>query len=198
MKAEAAAAPVSSLHLTELVVRTDDGTATEEDVSVAAGAREREQGRHLLAATKVVPSRDRGPRRQRHDRGLLAAPTPVPRRDRLRELGGDAQRALRAGAPRPGEARRRRPRRRAGAGAGRARCSSATLAGGARVGRAPRPAAARRTRPVTCRSAVSGPTTRARAELIERRHLTPGYDPEADPAYADVIERVLAGERELK
>jgi hypothetical protein len=31
----------------------------------------------------------------------------------------------------------------------------------------------------------------ASAELIERRHLTRGYDAEADPSYADVIEAVL-------
>jgi hypothetical protein len=32
----------------------------------------------------------------------------------------------------------------------------------------------------------------AAADLIERRHLTPGYDVEADVAYGDVIERILA------
>ncbi len=32
------------------------------------------------------------------------------------------------------------------------------------------------------------------AELHARRHLTPGYDPEADPDYADLIDRVLAFE----
>jgi hypothetical protein len=32
------------------------------------------------------------------------------------------------------------------------------------------------------------------AELLERRHLTPGYDPEADPDYQALIDRVLASE----
>jgi hypothetical protein len=32
----------------------------------------------------------------------------------------------------------------------------------------------------------------AAAELLARRHLTPGWQPEADPDYADLIERTLA------
>jgi Acyl-CoA dehydrogenase, C-terminal domain len=32
----------------------------------------------------------------------------------------------------------------------------------------------------------------ASAELLERRHLTPGWQPEADPDYPDLIERTLA------
>jgi hypothetical protein len=34
----------------------------------------------------------------------------------------------------------------------------------------------------------------ASAELHARRHLTPGYDPQDDPDYADLIDRVLASE----
>ncbi len=34
----------------------------------------------------------------------------------------------------------------------------------------------------------------AEAELHARRHLTPGYDPEGDPEYETLIERVLASE----
>jgi hypothetical protein len=34
----------------------------------------------------------------------------------------------------------------------------------------------------------------AAADLLERRHLTPAYDPEADPDYEPLIERVLASE----
>jgi hypothetical protein len=32
------------------------------------------------------------------------------------------------------------------------------------------------------------------AELHARRHLTPGYDPQDDPGYADLIDRVLTWE----
>jgi hypothetical protein len=35
-------------------------------------------------------------------------------------------------------------------------------------------------------------TDPASAELIARRHLTPGWRPEADSEYADLIERVLS------
>jgi acyl-CoA dehydrogenase len=34
----------------------------------------------------------------------------------------------------------------------------------------------------------------ASADLIERRHVVPGWDPEADSGYPQLIERVLAGE----
>jgi hypothetical protein len=33
----------------------------------------------------------------------------------------------------------------------------------------------------------------AAADLVERRHLTPGWSPESDEAYPDLLERVLAG-----
>jgi acyl-CoA dehydrogenase-like protein len=36
------------------------------------------------------------------------------------------------------------------------------------------------------------------AELLERRHLSPGWDPESDRAYPDLLESVLAGELERK
>jgi hypothetical protein len=36
------------------------------------------------------------------------------------------------------------------------------------------------------------------AELVERRHLVPGWNPEADPDYANLIDRVLAGDTESK
>jgi acyl-CoA dehydrogenase len=36
------------------------------------------------------------------------------------------------------------------------------------------------------------------AELIERRHLVAGWDPESDPGYGDLIERVLAADAEAK
>jgi hypothetical protein len=32
----------------------------------------------------------------------------------------------------------------------------------------------------------------ASAELLERRHLTPGWQPDLDPDYADLIERSLS------
>jgi hypothetical protein len=32
----------------------------------------------------------------------------------------------------------------------------------------------------------------ASAELLERRYLTPGWQPESDPDYPDLIERTLA------
>ncbi|HEX2433340.1 MAG TPA: acyl-CoA dehydrogenase family protein [Gaiellaceae bacterium] len=36
------------------------------------------------------------------------------------------------------------------------------------------------------------------AELVNRRHLVPGWNPEADPGYAKLIDRVLAGDTESK
>jgi alkylation response protein AidB-like acyl-CoA dehydrogenase len=36
------------------------------------------------------------------------------------------------------------------------------------------------------------------AELIERRHLVAGWDPESDSGYGDLIERVLAADAEVK
>jgi hypothetical protein len=36
------------------------------------------------------------------------------------------------------------------------------------------------------------------AELVERRHLVPAWNPEADPDYANLIDRVLAGDTESK
>jgi hypothetical protein len=38
----------------------------------------------------------------------------------------------------------------------------------------------------------------AAAELVERRHLVAGWNPEADADYANLIERVLAGAPESK
>jgi hypothetical protein len=36
------------------------------------------------------------------------------------------------------------------------------------------------------------------AKLVERRHLVRGWNPEADPAYANLIDRVFAGHQESK
>jgi hypothetical protein len=36
------------------------------------------------------------------------------------------------------------------------------------------------------------------AELVERRHLVAGWNPEADPDYANLIDRVFAGATEPK
>jgi hypothetical protein len=36
------------------------------------------------------------------------------------------------------------------------------------------------------------------AALVERRHLVPGWNPEADPDYGNLVDRVLAADRESK
>ena len=65
---------------------------------------------HLRGGDARGPARHRGAGRERHDRGLLGAAAAVARRDRLRELGGDAQRPLRAGRARPRALRHARAR----------------------------------------------------------------------------------------
>ncbi len=111
MKAETDGALASTAEVTRLVDLIDRGEASDEDVVWHRVLVNANKFVTSLAGTKLVTARDRDARRERDDRGLLAAAAALPRRDRVRELGGDAQRALRPGAPRPRAVRRSRARR---------------------------------------------------------------------------------------
>jgi acyl-CoA dehydrogenase len=191
MKAEASAALASSLHLTELVARIDDGTASAEDVA---------WHRILVNANKFVTSiAATGVCRRGIEalggNGTIEDFSPLPRLYRdaivfeswegthnvlcaqaLRDLAKlDAVDLVVERAQAPAELGERLRR------------SLAEPEWGALHGRRQLEALVRALQVSTLRTDGD----EAAAELVERRHLTTGYDPEADPAYLDLVERVL-------
>jgi acyl-CoA dehydrogenase len=191
MQAEAAAALASSMHLTELVARIDDGAGTGEDVAWHRILVNANKFVTSLAATKVC----RRGIEALGGNGTIEDFSPLPRlyRDAIvfeswegthnvlcaqvfRDLAKlDAVDLVveRAQAPAELGARLRR--------------SLSEPEWGALHGRRQLDELVRRLQVASLRAAGDEPA----ADLIERRHLTPGYDVEADASYADVIERVL-------
>jgi hypothetical protein len=194
MRSEAAAALASSMHLTELVARIDDGSADEQDVA---------WHRILVNANKFVTSLAATQMCRRGiealgGNGTIEDFSPLPRLYRdaivfeswegthnvlcaqvLRDLARlDAVDLVleRAGAPAELGPRLRRSVADADFGALHIRRQLDTLV---------------RALQVAC---LRGEGNEPAAELHERRHLTPGHDPETDPDYADLIDRVLAFE----
>jgi len=194
MSSEAAAALASSMHLTELVALIDEGSATEEDVA---------WHRILVNANKFVTSLAATQMCRRGiealgGNGTIEDFSPLPRLYRdaivfeswegthnvlcaqvLRDLARlDAVDLVlaRSGAPAELGPRLRRSVADADFGALHIRRQLDTLV---------------RALQVACLRADG---QQAAAELHTRRHLIPGYDPEADPDYADLIDRVLASE----
>jgi hypothetical protein len=193
MKSEAAAALASTLHLTELVARIDDGSATEQDVA---------WHRILVNANKFVTSLAATAMCRRGiealgGNGTIEDFSPLPRlyRDAIvfeswegthNVLCAQALRDLvkfdtvdlvleRVGAEAPAhlEPRLRRSVADADYGALYVRRQLDTL--------------------VRALQAASLRTEghEASAELHARRHLRPGYDPQDDPGYADLVDGVL-------
>jgi hypothetical protein len=193
MKAEADGSLASSLELTELVARIDDGTASEDDVA---------WHRLLVNANKVVTSlaATRAVRRGIEvlgGNGTIEDFSPLPRlwRDAivfeswegthnvlcaqvLRDL--DRMDAVglaveRAGASEELAARLRRSVAEPEFGALHVRRQLGELV------RALQVRALRETEPSS-------------AELLERRHLVPGWDPETDADYPDLIDRAIGAD----
>jgi acyl-CoA dehydrogenase len=191
MKAESAAALASSLHLTELVTRIDEGTATGDDVAWHRILVNANKVVTSLAATKVC----RRGIEALGGNGTIEDFSPLPRLYRdsivfeswegthnvlcaqvLRDLAKlDAVDLVveRAQAPPELGVRLRR--------------SLAEPEWGALHGRRQLEALVRGLQ-VAC---LRADREEAAADLVERRHLTAGYDAEADVAYGDVIERIL-------
>jgi acyl-CoA dehydrogenase len=191
MKAEAEAALASSLHLTELVARIDEGTATDEDVAWHRILVNANKFVTSLAATKVC----RRGIETLGGNGTIEDFSPLPRLYRdaivfeswegthnvlcaqvLRDLAKlDAIDLVveRAQAPAELGARLRR--------------SLAEPEWGALHGRRQLDELVRYLQVAGLRADGE----EAAATLIERRHLTPGYDPEADASYTGVLESVL-------
>jgi alkylation response protein AidB-like acyl-CoA dehydrogenase len=191
MKAEAAAALASSLHLTELVARIDEGAATDEDVAWHRILVNANKFVTSLAATKVC----RRGIETLGGNGTIEDFSPLPRLYRdaivfeswegthnvlcaqvLRDLArfDSVELAVeRAQAPAELGARLRR--------------SLAEPEWGALHGRRQLDELVRRLQAACLRAEGDA----AAADLIERRHLTPGYDPEADASYTGVVERVV-------
>jgi acyl-CoA dehydrogenase len=191
MKAEADASLASTLELTELVARIDEGTASEDDVA---------WHRVLVNANKMVTSlaATRAVRRGIEvlgGNGTIEDFSPLPRlwRDAivfeswegthnvlcaqvLRDLGRlDAVglAAARSGAPEELAARLQRSVADSGFGALHVRRQLDELV---------------RSLQVKALRSTSEPDS---AELIERRHLIAGWNPEADTDYPDLLDRVL-------
>jgi alkylation response protein AidB-like acyl-CoA dehydrogenase len=194
MRSEAAAALASSLHLTELLARIDEGGAGDEDVA---------WHRILVNANKFVTSLAATNACRRGiealgGNGTIEDFSPLPRLYRdaivfeswegthnvlcaqvLRDLAKlDAVDVAveRAQAPAELGARLRR--------------SLAEPQWGALHGRRQLDELVRWLQ-VAC---LRGQGEEAAADLLERRHLMPAYDPESDPDYEALIERVLASE----
>jgi hypothetical protein len=194
MKSEAAAALASTTQLTELVVRLDEGTATEEDVF---------WHRILVNANKFVTSLAATAMCRRGiealgGNGTIEDFSPLPRlyRDAIvfeswegthNVLCAQALRDLakldavdlvvgRSEAPADLGPRLRRSAADEAFGALHFRRQLDTLVRSLQV------------------SSLRAEGSEAEAELHARRHLTPGYEPEADPEYEALIERVLASE----
>jgi hypothetical protein len=194
MRAEAAAASASSLYLTELVARIDDGAATDEDVALHRMLVNANKFVTSLAATKVC----RRGIETLGGNGTIEDFSPLPRLYRdaivfeswegthnvlcaqvLRDLAKlEAVDLLveRASAPAELGARLRR--------------SVAEPEWGALHGRRQLDELVRWLQAWCLRADGQ----EASAELITRRHVTQGYEPEADADYASLIDTVLAGE----
>ena len=194
MRAEAAAALVSSLHLTELVARIDDGTATDEDVVWHRVLVNANKFVTSLAATKAC----RRGIEALGGNGTIEDFSPLPRLYRdaivfeswegthnvlcaqvLRDLARlDAVDLVVERASAPGEL------------AARLRRSVAEPEWGALHGRRQLDELVRWLQVASLRAEGE----EAAAELHEHRHLTPGYTAEADPGYEALIDGVLASE----
>ena len=192
MRAEAAAASASSLHVTELVARIDDGTATGEDIAWHRVLVNANKFVTSLAATKVC----RRGIETLGGNGTIEDFSPLPRLYRdaivfeswegthnvlcaqvLRDLAKlEAVDLVAERAQASAEL------------AARLRRSLAEPEWGALHGRRQLDELVRWLQVGCLRADGEG----AAADLIERRHLTPGYDPERDAGYGDLIERVLA------
>jgi alkylation response protein AidB-like acyl-CoA dehydrogenase len=191
MKAEAAAALASSMHVTELVSRIDEGTATGEDVAWHRVLVNANKFVTSLAATKVC----RRGIETLGGNGTIEDFSPLPRLYRdaivfeswegthnvlcaqvLRDLAKlEAVDLVVERSQAPAEL------------GSRLRRSLAEPEWGALYGRRQLDELLRWLQ-VACLRAGG---EEASADLIERRHLRRGYDAEADPSYADVIEAVL-------
>jgi acyl-CoA dehydrogenase len=194
MKSEAAAALASTMHLTELVARMDDGTASDEDV---AWHRILVNGNKFVTSLAATAMCRRGIEALGGN-GTIEDFSPLPRLYRdaivfeswegthnvlcaqaLRDLAKlEAVDLVLARSEALAELGRRLRRSIAEPefGALHFRRQLDTLV---------------RALQVSCLRAEG---SEAEAELHARRHLTPGYDPEADPEYEALIERVLASE----
>ena len=192
MKSESAAALASTMHLTELVARIDEGSASDDDVAWHRILVNANKFVTSLTATKVC----RRGIEALGGNGTIEDFSPLPRlyRDSIvfeswegthNVLCAQALRDLarldavdlvlaRSGGPAELDARLRR--------------SVADADFGALHFRRQLEALVHRLQ-VTCLRAEGN---EADAELHERRHLAPGYDPEADRGYAALIDRVLA------
>lgn len=190
MKSESAAALASTMHLTELVARIDDGSASGEDVAWHRLLVNANKFVTSLAATSVV----RRGIEALGGNGTIEDFSPLPRLYRdaivfeswegthnvlcaqvLRDLGRlDAVDLAveRAGATADLAARLRRSVSNPEFGALHLRRQLDELV---------RALQAKELRP----------TERESAKLLERRHLTRGWDPETDADYPDLIDRVL-------
>jgi acyl-CoA dehydrogenase len=197
MKSEEAAAFASSMHLTELVARIDDGSATDDDMTWHRLLVNGNKFLTSLAATQVV----RRGIETLGGNGTIEDFSPLPRlyRDAIvfeswegthNVLCAQALRDLerfdavdlavqRAGASEDLAARLRRSIAEPEFGALHFRRQLAELVRSLQV-RALR---------------HSDPDA---AGLIERRHLVRGWNPEADPDYGNLVDRVLAGDTESK
>jgi acyl-CoA dehydrogenase len=191
MRAEAAAALASSLHVTELVARLDEGTATGEDVAWHRILVNANKFVTSLAATKVC----RRGIEALGGNGTIEDFSPLPRLYRdaivfeswegthnvlvaqvLRDLAKlDAVDLVVARAQAPEQL------------GPRLRRSLAEPEWGALHGRRQLEELVRWLQVAELRVAGEDPA----ADLIERRHLRPGYDFEADLSYPGVIEAVL-------
>jgi acyl-CoA dehydrogenase len=194
MKAEAAAALASSLHVTELVARLDEGAATGEDVAWHRILVNANKFVTSLAATKVC----RRGIEALGGNGTIEDFSPLPRLYRdsivfeswegthnvlcaqvLRDLAKlDAVDLVveRSGAPKELAERLRR--------------SLAEPEWGALHGRRQLDALVRSLQVACLVEAGNEPP----AQLITQRHLSAGHDPEADAAYTDLLDRVLASD----
>src|SRR5215204_7402131 len=191
MRAEAAAALASSLHLTQLVARIDDGAATGDDVAWHRILVNANKFVTSLAATKVC----RRAIETLGGNGTIEDFSPLPRLYRdaivfeswegthnvlcaqvLRDL--ERMDAVELAAERAGASEEL---------ADRLRRSVADPAFGALHGRRQLDELVRSLQIEALRSREPHS-----AELLRRRHLTPRWDPEDDPDYPDLIDRVLA------
>jgi acyl-CoA dehydrogenase len=198
MRAEAAGALVSSLHLTTLVAAIDDGSASEEEVAWHRVLVNANKFVTSLAATRVC----RRGIEALGGNGTIEDFSPLPRLYRdaivfeswegthnvlcaqvLRDLAKlDAVELVVERAHAPTELGERLRR------------SIAEPEWGALHGRRQLETLVRALQVACLRRDGDEPG----AELLERRHLTPGWDPESDEAYPDLLESVLAGELDSK
>jgi alkylation response protein AidB-like acyl-CoA dehydrogenase len=197
MKSEEAAAFASSMHLTDLVARIDEGTASDEDVVWHRLLVNGNKFVTSLAATQVV---QRGIETLGGN-GTIEDFSPLPRlyRDAIvfeswegthnvlcAQVLRDLERfdavdlaVQRADASDDLAARLRRSMAEPALGALHFRRQLAELVRSLQV-------------------SVLRDSDLNAAELVERRHLVAGWNPEADPDYANLIDRVLGGHHESK